>query len=232
MALFWLFLLPTLSNPVFAGPANRCDDLARGENPKQIEKLNRRLAEEDFGSGRGLDEYLDKFEGTGLKNQLFALKPDEVWIDMGAGEGARALLDFVSSKKYRGTALGVTLKAPEDPAGMDSITKGTRGRFRLISGNPIEEIPLESLPRARVITDLFGAFSYTLHVDLVMERYLSLLETGGSLHLYYMPYVNEIRPRSGSGPRESILSWFLEIKGVEVEAGADPYVIQIRKISE
>jgi len=51
-------------------------------------------------------------------------------------------------------------------------------------------------------------------------------------HLYFLSYVNEIRPRSGTGPRESMLTWFFEIKGVEVEVPADPYVIRIRKVSE
>ncbi len=232
VALLWFFLFSVLSAPVYAGSDHPCNDLARGENAKQIEKLNRRLSEEDFGSGRSLNEYLDKLEGIGLKSKLLALKPGEVWIDMGAGEGARALLDFISRNEYQGTAVGITLKAPKDRAALEAISAKTGERFRLFAGTPIESFPVTTLPRARVITDFFGAFSYTLSVDLVLERYLSLLETGGTLHLYYMPYVNEIRPRSGSGSRQSLLTWLLEIKGVEVEVPADPYVVEIRKVSE
>lgn|GEM_PF-5747605 len=231
--LFLSLLLTTgFSDFAFAGSSNRCDHLARGENAKQIEKLNRRLAEEDFGSGRGLKEYYQKFDSTGLKLELLELKDGEVWIDMGAGEGAKALLDFASRKQYRGTGIGVTLKDPPNRAALDAITAGTAGRFRLVSGTPVEKLDLSSLPRARVITDLFGPFSYTLEVDRVLERYLSLLETGGALHLFYMPYANEIRPRAGDGPRQSMLTWFREIKGVEISESADPYVIKIRKVSE
>lgn len=143
------------------------------------------------------------------------------WIDGGAGK-ARAQIEKLASiqgSPIRFTAVGV--KIPDGSE--ETIRRASSGNnFRYLTGK-IEEIPKDVLGKAHVITDFFGAVSYSPDLDLVLRTYFNALETGGSLfvrsytgytmgkHTAFMTLT--IKTKSGILTFEE---WLRTIKGIKV----------------
>ena len=208
-----------------AGQPPKCADLA-----ENIEKVSVRIHAEDFGSGRSFQEYLDVFKTTDLIVDLTALNSEQTWLDMGCGEDATALREFAASGHFKGKGIGVTVKAPKSK--IERLIKKTGGRIRVFSGSFIEDLKVEVLPKARVITDLFGPFSYSTRPDLVLQKYLDLLEVGGSLHLYFIPFMNEIEGNNGNILKHDFGPWFKLIEGVSLQLNLHERTAKLLKTSE
>ncbi len=145
------------------------------------------------------------------------MNPDQVWVDMGCGEDASALREFGQDSRFSGNGFGITVKPLSCKA--ERAIKKSKGRIRSLFGQFIEELPVESIPIARVITDLYGPFSYSAHPDQVLQR-------------YFIPFINEIENASLGGPKLDFESWFKEIKGVHVNLNFNERTAKITKSSE
>jgi hypothetical protein len=158
---------------------------------------------------------------------LERLRPQDRWLDVGAGE-AHAVLDYHSR---RGRAEAVALSIEDRRTARWQKAASLRGdRLSYLSGRPLGEYSRRELGQFQVITDLLGGFSYTTDLTRYMERTLEVLVTGGSFytvlqdvhseavdnkpHYAGYPYTTELR--SPGGPEVKVCSWLRSISCVQV----------------
>ncbi|MES2562463.1 MAG: hypothetical protein V4637_07000 [Pseudomonadota bacterium] len=175
-------------------------------------------------------------------DSLATLRPEQRWLDIGAGEG-RAVLDYVTSKHE----VVLNLRgAPRDSKKSKTVAMSIEDRrtaqwhetaanlqsdqIRYLFGRPLREYSLEELGKYHVITDVLGGFSYTRDISLFMEITLAALEvnggfytmlqdvssnTGGNRPFYPgAPFLTEIKTADGSDMK--ICAWLKSITCVEV----------------
>lgn len=135
---------------------------------------------------RGLSGYAESLP-TGFCDELANLNSSDRWLDIGAGEG-QAILDYYASvntqkcaragDKARAVALSIedrrTDKWRQQAASLED------GRISYLFGKRLSQYSLGELGKFKLITDVFGGFSYTEHLSLFVDRVLSLLEVGGN----------------------------------------------------
>src|SRR5688572_3027932 len=138
---------------------------------------------------RGLSGYA-QFLPSGFEAALKKLGSRDRWLDIGAGSG-RAILDYHSpeygqdgNRARRGKARAVALSIEdrrtdlwhERAAGLET------GRIRYLFGKRLRDYSAGELGKFRMITDVYGGFSYTDELSLFMEQVLGLLEMNGSFY--------------------------------------------------
>lgn len=107
------------------------------------------------------------------------------WLDVGAGKAAAMREFWKTIRQLSGTLedtplmTAVGLREPWSPA-LARFKKACLS-FRYLEGE-IETIPGEKIGKADLITDVYGALSYTKFLDVTLQKYLDLLELGGELH--------------------------------------------------
>jgi len=143
-------------------------------------RMNAHFQDNTFKVGRGLKHY-GKLLGSHLSRRLSEMGEGDHWIDGGAGR-AFAMRTYLK-KRYSIPKPRMTAVAMQQPnkRGLARALDAHGDRFRYLSGRPIEELTSEEVGRAGLITDIYGALSYTPHVDQVMAKYLELLDVGGEL---------------------------------------------------
>jgi len=145
-----------------------------------------------YVTGRGLADY-EQLLPTGFCEALGGLGSSDRWLDIGAGAG-QAILDYYAAAgdatpgekcarpggKARAVAISIedrrTDKWREQAANLD------KDSLRYLSGKRLRDYLPEELGKFRIITDVFGGFSYTEHLSLFMDKVLSLLEVGGTFY--------------------------------------------------
>jgi hypothetical protein len=148
--------------------------------------------------------------------ELLALSAGEHWFDMGAGEfhAAEAYLRMKPAGA-KVTAIAVP-RDREVPSDLD-------GRLRLLTGRYVEDVPGEELGGAKLITDVYGPFTYAAHPDEVLQKYLDLLTDDGTLYLMTgakLEYIKStVREGGRSGLHVQLLAdWLVEnTSGITVE---------------
>jgi SAM-dependent methyltransferase len=124
---------------------------------------------------------------------------------------ARAVSEYLTlptpSAKARVTA--VVLYAPEgfDVSALERA-HAPQG-FRYLHGRPIEELPVEIVGRADLITDVYGPLQYTRQIDGLMEHYGRLLKEGGRLWAV-LPAITVVNDADRELP---LAMWFARIRG-------------------
>jgi hypothetical protein len=221
----WGAALIALALGLEARATSFCTDLA-----ENVKKITKRILEEDFGSGRSFQDYLDTFKSTDLEAALQNLVPNQTWVDMGCGEEAVALREFGIDPRFVGKGFGVTVK-PVDQK-LKKALKKTDGRIKVLSGSFVETLSNETVPQARIITDLFGPFSYSTHPDRVLQKYLEFLEVGGSIYLYFLSDMNVIEGGDHSITRQDLGPWLNSISGVTLDLKFQEHSVKITKNSE
>jgi hypothetical protein len=176
-----------------------------------------------FGVWRGGLAYLGRLGGRILYD-LDALPEDAHWLDAGAGH-AEAMKDLVAGvrdilgrtvkvKARRLTALGLA-----KPGGFSEGILASRD-FRYLEGKYLEDYRFEEIGVCDLITDLWGPFSYTAQIDVVLRKYLELLKVGGKLYI-------EIKPGSTAIDGLSLRDYLARIPGIRAEV--DSYTVRIEK---
>ncbi len=171
---------------------------------------------------RGLEDYQNAFQDK-FTYALNQLRPNDHWIDVGSGS-AKAQLEFLSqsdNSKVQTTAIAVNKPV------VYSVLKNTYAfkhpgilqKHRYFSGKTVEELDLvrERLVSADLVTDLFGAFSYSPQIDQVLFKQISMLKVGGQLFVY-TPLIMQIKIYDQKGNQIPIRDWLSSIPGVKVSS--------------
>lgn len=202
------------------------------------------IGSNSFNIGRNLRVYKNIF-GRGFSKVLERLKKSDHWLNAGGGM-ANAEYDYLSGDgPSKVTSVGVA-RPRGNKAQMSDFPED---RYRYLSGRYIENIPekeLKQFGRPKLITDLYGPLAYSKSPDIVLQKYLDILDEGGSIFMY----IGE-RTTILDGGRERTFKQFLKsidglsikdfdgalqitvkegarvkvpgLKEVEIEAGKPPY---------
>lgn len=213
-----------------------CPNYLRTALNKNKEILN----QGSFNEGRGLSDYFSLFKG--LDYALAHLPEGSRWFDGGSGS-AKFFYDYIQKIKhgekfqdYYGDrnfpniemyATGVS--EPVDPTYIERLKQELNSNnFHPLYGDYIENLNTSNLPKVDLITDLYGALSYTERPDLLLKKYLELLKPGGKIFTILKGTINGTTPdaplyfffeslllRNSEGRKISTLEWFESIKGMK-----------------
>lgn len=163
-----------------------------------------------FVTSRGLHEYSFNLHKD-FTQSLSALKAEDTWIDLGAGKG-QAAEDYFAAKPYHQYAANVVLVTYK----LDRFF-GIRkydGKLRVLEGRLWEDIPSSEIPRAKLMTDVFGVISYTRDLSTALIKIFESLEKNGELYVYVTPYLTVIEKDNRVINLETFLK---EVTGLQVE---------------
>jgi hypothetical protein len=215
----------------------------------------------DVPSGYVTSRELSDYAGlltSDFCDELGRLRSSDRWLDIGAGEG-QAILDYYAFEEDAARAIkcGRSLSKAQAVAMSieDRRTDKWRqqaaifgaDRIRYLAGKRLSQYSREELGKFRIITDVYGGFSYTEKLSQFLERVLSLLETGGvfytmvqSVHLEHGRdkrstwYLTELMDAAGRDVK--VCSWLKKTTCVKVacESKSDweapTELIRIRKV--
>jgi len=229
------------------------------EIAKQEKIYQRRGAEVPRGyvTNRGLSDYAELLP-TGFCDALGRLGSSDRWLDIGAG-AAQAILDYYAPEgdapsgekcarpggKARAVAMSIedrrTDKWRERAASLGD------DRIRYLSGKRLRDYSPEELGTFKIITDVFGGFTYTEDLSRFVDKMLSLLEVGGDFYTLVpgvhledgkdklgVFYLTELE--NAAGRPEKVCSWLKQTTCVQVtcESKSDwkrpTEVINVRKV--
>lgn len=173
-------------------------------------EISRTLRWNLFVTSRTLHEYAYNLHRD-FSQSLNALKAEDTWIDLGAGKG-QAAEDYFASRPYRQYAANVVLITYK----LDRLF-GIRkydGKLRVLEGRLWEDIPVNEIPKAKLMTDVFGALSYTRDLSTALTKIFESLEKNGELYVYGTPYLTVIEKGDQTLNLEGLLKG---ITGLQVE---------------
>jgi SAM-dependent methyltransferase len=209
------------------------------EITKQDEIYQKRGASVPSGyvTNRGLMNYAELLP-TGFCEGLGQLGSSDRWLDIGAGSG-QAILDYyapegdpaASEKCVRpGTkarAVAMSIEERQTDKWRERAEKLGGDQIRYLTGKRLRQYSAEELGKFRLITDVFGGFSYTEDLSQFVDKVLSALEVGGSfftlvpgVHLENgkdklgILYLTELE--SAAGRPEKVCSWLKKTSCVKV----------------
>lgn len=221
--IFVVFLF--LSAPL-AGAVAPCHDFLISH---ELKAANLRHQANRYNIFRNATLYLDEF-GPRFFEDIKRLPIDSHWLDSGAGQ-ARAMWQFVEGLAYNGQSVriqsrGLTALAITNPRSLDIhlLSKAQGREFRYLEGKYLEDYRLEEIGNCDLITDLFGPFSYTARIDLVLKKYMELLKPGGVLYIR-MESVNITINQSAAG----LGDYLQRIPNLRVEWLMNGTVIRVTK---
>ncbi|MFB3884841.1 MAG: class I SAM-dependent methyltransferase [Thermodesulfobacteriota bacterium] len=211
-----------------------------------------------YVTDRGLSGYADLLP-TGFCEALGSLGSSDRWLDIGAGSG-QAILDYYAPKdsmapakkcvrsgvKARAVAVSIEDRRTDKWRKLAASLGGDRIRY--LCGKRFRHFSRDELGKFQIITDVFGAFSYTEDLSQFMEKVLGLLEVGGAFYTLVQNvhledgkdkpdetmYQTELRDRAGNDVK--VCSWLKNISCVNVtcESKSDwerpTELINIRKV--
>lgn len=162
--------------------------------------------------------------GPGFIYSLRELMPGQRWLNVGSGS-------LVAERDYFETLcpLGCgTEVVSVDPAGHTAAAyEKLKADFPKAPIKHIaalaEELSPEEVGRFDLISDSFGALSYTPDPDYMFYIYAHLLKPGGKL--YFIPGNWIINGSDGQGRH----LWLSQIKGFDMIESADPHHIVLRR---
>jgi hypothetical protein len=156
------------------------------------EKIYRRRDAGSYTTNRGLSSYAEVLP-TGFCDALGRLGSSDRWLDVGAGEG-RAILDYnapqddaAPADKCGGSgpkarAVAISIEDRRTDKWKQHAARLGDDRLRYLSGKRLGQYSPEELGKFRIITDVYGGFTYTENLSRFVEKVLSLLEIGGAFY--------------------------------------------------
>jgi SAM-dependent methyltransferase len=144
-----------------------------------------------YVTSRTLSAYMELLP-SGFRDALRRLRSEDRWLDIGAGAG-QAILDYYAPEydaqscencapptKARAVAISIEDRRT-DQWQQQAAALGDNG-IQYLFGKRLREYSREELGRFRLITDVYGGFSYTENLSPFLERVLGLLDVGGSFY--------------------------------------------------
>jgi len=217
------------------------------------------IANNAFYHSRDLGEYR-RIVGGRFQERLGALRPDQHWIDMGAGD-AVAIREYYKglqgTKGARTTALAyseplddtveITTSAGRTVQGVEPF-RGPKyeafqqfasetPEFRPMFGKMLDEYSLDEIGKADLVTDVMGPLSYAERMDGVFAKYADITNVGGEIHTH-IPHQTFIVDAAGKQVpiAEFAREWIGQSRGLELvevgDAGAEGTRIVVRKVGE
>ena len=246
--------------PALATTASR-QEAAQPQIEKEIEKqekiYSRRGADVPRGyiTNRGLAKYAELLP-SGFCSALGTLGGSDRWLDIGAGEG-QAILEYYAQgdaaelkcggSGARAGAVAISIENRQTDTWKQLAASLGEDRMRYLAGKRLRQYSQEELGKFKIITDVFGGFTYTEDLSGFVERVLSLLEVGGGFYTL-LPgvhledgsdapgsrYLTELE--DAAGHHEKVCSWLKQTACVQVtcesKSGWDrpTELINIRKV--
>jgi SAM-dependent methyltransferase len=186
---------------------------------------------------RALKDYEDLLP-SGFGKALGELGPGDRWLDVGAGRG-QAILDYydrefpapqgASAVQPRGKARAVAVSIEDRRTDQWRERSARLGgdHIKYLSSKPLRDYSSDELGKFRIITDVFGGFSYTDNLSLFIEKILGALEVNGSFYSLLQSvrledgkedantwWLTEIKDRAGQDVK--VCSWLKSISCVKV----------------
>ena len=204
-------------------------------------------------TGRGLAKYMGLLP-AGFDAALKKLGPNDRWLDIGAGAGM-AILDYYAPEYGRApsgtkaSAVALSIEDRRTELWQERAATLAPNQIRYLSGKRLRQYSNEELGKFRLITDVYGGFSYTENLSLFTEKVLGLLEANGSFYSLLMSvhldhgqdrpkvwYLTEIVDAAGRDIK--VCSWLRSITCVKVacesKSGPDwdaqTELIHVRKV--
>jgi hypothetical protein len=231
-----ILLLGMLAAPAAAADAVSDEELSR---QRQIYQSRGEQRPEGYVVGRSLLSYSGALSADFMQS-LAALGSQDRWLDVGAGEG-RAILDYRTSKydvvmqgqqrpgeKAKATAISIEDRRTAEWH-QTAAAIGAQ-EIQYLAGRRLREYSLEELGKFKLISDVFGGFSYTRDLTLFMEKALGFLEVKGIFYTvlqdvhwqegdnrpFYAgsPFLTELKNADGSEMK--VCTWLQSISCVEV----------------
>jgi SAM-dependent methyltransferase len=144
-----------------------------------------------YVTGRPLSAYMELLP-SGFRDELRRLGSEDRWLDIGAG-GGQAILDYYAPdydpapcencappSKARAVAISIEDRRTDQWQQQAAMPGGNGMQY--LFGKRLREYSGEELGRFRLITDVYGGFSYTDNLSQFLERVLGLLDIGGSFY--------------------------------------------------
>lgn len=247
-----LFSVPAQQGPAYTN--NELENVVKTSGKSavdQLRKMGYKVLQDTFVTFRRFYDYVVVFDKA-ILNVFEKLTEEDAIIDAGCGDAHLSKIFFKNIKEYEGfktqqsnekadklenafserpesqkpTYVGVTYKLNE-LTDASFAERRKSDKFKLLTGRYFEDIPDHELTngkKVKVITDFFGVLSYTERIDLVMQKYLRLLDKDGSIFIA-QPHKFKL------GDEVEFYSWLKSIEGINVRfvniAGASGAVITI-----
>lgn len=201
--------------------ANQCTVALK----RETDVLERQIQANSFTVDRDLRRY-GIFLGKAfldLLNIKIAEGLEFHWMDVGAGE-ANAIYDFLQSWESRNSRDFNRLSLTAVSAGAPNINiayirhrfafEENSEAFRYLVGK-IEHETRVPLATQDLVTDTYGACTYSPQLSEVMAKVGSVLKPGGRF-VAHIP-LGGIRIENSKGEKIDVLDWFGKIRGLEIE---------------
>jgi hypothetical protein len=178
--------------------------VSSGKSVRQREWL--KAVNRHFPTTRGFEAYRSIF-GSLFFDTVAQMKSTDVILDGGSGDSY--MFDSLTGPfhpKYIGVTYNLVHRKIEDFA--KQIQAGVA---KIFTGRYFESIPqqeLRELGPIKLITDYYGVLSYTDRPDLVLKKYLELLDGDGIIMIH--------GPNMGLEHGGSFHSWLKSVSGIDL----------------
>lgn len=167
-------------------------------------EVDQMVDENDFTTNRSIGSYYATF-GRDFMIAHRNLKPNQLWFDLGAGNGTavQTYVQSMGSSQNATNAIAFSYnfnKANSLPS-FDGKVKYQAGNFEL--ADP------KKFPKADLITDLFGPISYAKDLHAVLQNALDMLKVRGQLYVHATDMMTQFK--YGNGEKFINLREFLEL---------------------
>jgi hypothetical protein len=156
------------------------------------EKIYQRQGPGSYTTNRGLSSYAELLP-SGFCDALAKLGSAQRWLDIGAGQG-QAILDYYATAHnaasgdhcvgsgVKGRAVAISIEDRRTEKWKQQAASLGDERIRYLSGKRLSQYSVEELGTFRIITDVFGGFTYTDNLSRFVASALNLLDVGGAFY--------------------------------------------------
>ena len=151
--------------------------------------------------------------GKRFLQKIFSLKLYQVWLDGGVGNANH----FVEYYEKGGLGYGIGVGITETALHKENVKKILGGKYEHFHDRGIEEMSPSEVPPLDIVSDYFGAGTYSKYLSEVLRFYLSALRPGAPLFWMVSNSYGKLRINDENGHYISLESYLKRIPGIKVE---------------
>jgi len=136
------------------------------------------LRQHDYVQHRSFTNYSMIFRGLHAD-----LNKTGVWLDSGAGYGYPLRTYLSDLKNGSMKVVGVVYETSPQRVQWESFDQ--RSRLKWFEGRKIEGVQNHEIGKVDVISDLLGPFVYSDQPDVILRKYLSLIQNDGTIYFAF-----------------------------------------------